>query len=300
MKGINRREFLSGSIAVGAGLGSLVLAKDTEVNAAPGAVKRDPALRESKDDISIAQWALVREIREGKWKTLDFPKVAREDFDINGIEFVSTLFELPTYSYLRNLRRNAEKYDVTMVLIMVDDEGETCAPSKAERIQTAINHRKWVDIAKYLGCHSIRTNCRGPKDAPKGQALEWAADCYNRLLEYAAPAGIRVLIENHGGLSNDADWMVSLFKKVDNPYFGSYPDWRGPGKGFDNYEYLRKMLPYAGGLSYRNQPTEEQTAKMIKLCRDSGYRGWYGIESSGREEIKRGKELLEKYLLRKG
>ena len=160
MKGINRRKFLSGSIAVGAGLGSVVLAKDTEgrrlagsqVNTAPGAVK---------DDISIAQWALVREIREGKWKTLDFPKVAREDFDINGIEFVSTLFELPTYSYLRELRRNAEKYDVTMVLIMVDDEGETCAPSKAERNQTAINHRKWVDIAKYLGCHSIRTNCRG-------------------------------------------------------------------------------------------------------------------------------------------
>jgi len=59
------------------------------------------------------------------------------------------------------------------------------------------------------------------------------------------------------------------------------------------------MLPYAGGMSYRNQPKEEQTAGMIKLCRDSGYRGWYGIESSGREEIKRGKELLEKYLLGK-
>ncbi len=205
MKWINRREFLSGSIAAGAGLGSLVLAKGTEVNTAPGTVK---------DDISIAQWALVREVREGKWKTLDFPRIAREDFDINGIEFVSTLFELPTYSYLQRLRRNAEKHDVTMVLIMVDDEGETCAPSKTERIQTAINHRKWVDIAKYLGCHSIRTNCRGPKDAPKNQALEWAADCYNLLLEYAAPAGIRVLIENHGGLSNDADWMVSLFKKV--------------------------------------------------------------------------------------
>jgi len=298
MKGINRRELLAGSIAAGVGFSGLLPTKDTKVNAAPGTVKRAPALRESKDDISIAQWALVREIREGKWKTLDFARITREDFGINGIEFVSTLFELPTYSYLQRLRANAEKYNVTMVLIMVDDEGETCDPSKAVRIQTAINHRKWVDIAKYLGCHSIRTNCRGPKDAPRDQALEWAADCYNRLLEYAVPAGIRVLIENHGGLSNDADWMVSLFKKVDNPYFGSYPDWRSPSREFDNYEYLRKMLPYAGGLSYRNQPEEKLTARMIKLSRDSGYKGWYGIESSGREEIKRGKELLEKYLLR--
>ena len=44
------------------------------------------------------------------------------------------------------------------------------------------------------------------------------------------------------------------------------------------------------------QPTEEITAKMIKLAKDSGYRGWYGIESSGREEIKKGIGLLKKYL----
>ena len=263
-------------------------------SAGPAGLKRS-----TKDDISLAQWALVQEIRDGKWKNSDFPRIAREDFGINGIEFVSTLFELPTFSYLNRLRRNAEKYKVSMILIMVDDEGETCDPSREARIQTAINHRKWVDIAKFLGCHSIRTNCRGPKNAPKDQALDWAADCYNRLLEYAARAGIGILIENHGGLSNDPDWMVSLFKKVNNPYFGSYPDWRGPSKEFDNYDYLKKMLPYAGGMSYRNQPTEEETARLIKLCQDAGYKGWYGIESSGRDEIKLGKELLEKYLLRK-
>jgi len=85
-------------------------------------------------------------------------------------------------------------------------------------------------------------------------------------------------------------------KKVDNPFFGSYPDWRRPNDRFDNYGYLKKMLPYAKGMSYRNQPTEELTAKMIKLCRDCGYRGWYGIESSGRDAIKQGKKLLQKYL----
>ena len=263
-------------------------------SAGPAGLKRS-----TKDDISLAQWALVQEIRDGKWKNSDFPRIAREDFGINGIEFVSTLFELPTFSYLNRLRRNAEKYKVSMILIMVDDEGETCDPSREARIQTAINHRKWVDIAKFLGCHSIRTNCRGPKNAPKDQALDWAADCYNRLLEYASRAGIGILIENHGGLSNDPDWMVSLFKKVNNPYFGSYPDWRGPSTEFDNYDYLKKMLPYAGGMSYRNQPTEEETARLIKLCQDAGYKGWYGIESSGREQIKLGKKLLEKHLLRK-
>ena len=291
MEKVNRREFLGTVMAAGV---ASSLAVPVQASIGPAGPKRS-----RKDDVSLAQWALVQEMRDGKWKNSDFPRIAREDFDINGIEFVSTLFELPTFSYLNRLRRNAEKYNVTMVLIMVDDEGETCDPNREARIQTAINHRKWVDIAKYLGCHSIRTNCRGPKNAPKDQALEWAADCYNRLLEYAAPAGIGIVIENHGGLSNDPDWMVSLFKKVDNPYFGSYPDWRGPSKTFDNYEYIRKMLPYAGGMSYRNQPTEEQTARLIKLCQDAGYKGWYGIESSGRDEIKKGKKLLDKYLFGK-
>jgi hypothetical protein len=248
------------------------------------------------DDISIAQWALVDEIREGKWATMEFPQIAREAFDINGIEYVSTLFELPTYSYLKKLRHNAEKHDVKSVLIMVDDEGETCSPDQEERHQTAINHRKWVDVAKFLGCHAIRTNCRGPRNAPKQQALEWAADTYQRLLDYAAPMGIGVCIENHGGLSNDGDWMVELFKRVNHPSFGSYPDWREPSSEFDNYTYLQKVLPFAVGMSYRNQPTEEQTARMIRLCQESGYRGWYGIESSGRDAIRQGKELLEKYL----
>jgi L-ribulose-5-phosphate 3-epimerase len=252
--------------------------------------------RMTRDDISLAQWALVQEIRDGKWKNLDFPRIAREDFGLNGIEFVNTLFEVPTIDYLNQLKNNADDYGVTMVLIMVDAEGDGCENTAALRRQFVINHRKWIDIAHYLGCKAIRTNCRGPKDVNKDEALKWAAESYNMLLEYAVPAGISVCIENHGGVSDDPDWMVALMKEVDNLYFGSYPDWRRPTDGFDNVDYLRKMLPWAVGMSYRNQPTEELTAGMIKMCREAGYRGWYGIESTGREAVAMGRELLKKYL----
>ena len=250
----------------------------------------------TQDDISLAQWALVQEIRDGKWKNLDFPRMAREDFGLNGIEFVNTLFEVPTVNYLNQLKKNADDHGVRMVLIMIDAEGDGCEPTSELRKQFVVNHRKWIDIAHYLGCHAIRTNCRGPQDVDKSEALKWASESYNMLLEYSMQAGISVCIENHGGVSNDADWMVALLKEVDNLYFGSYPDWRRPSDEFDNVEYLEKMLPWAVGMSYRNQPTEELTAKMIKMSHDAGYRGWYGIESSGREAILQGKELLKKYL----
>jgi L-ribulose-5-phosphate 3-epimerase len=35
---------------------------------------------------------------------------------------------------------------------------------------------------------------------------------------------------------------------------------------------------------------------MIQLSKDSGYQGWYGIESSGRAEVKKGIGLLKKFL----
>ncbi len=252
-----------------------------------------------KDDISLAQWALVEEIRAGKWKTLDLPKIAREDFDLNGIELVNTLFEVPTMSYLDILKQNAADNGITMVLIMIDDEGDGCASVKKEREQFAISHRKWIDIAHYLGCHAIRTNCRGSENISKDEALKWASETYHMLLEYAHESNVNVLIENHGGVSNDADWLVSLMREVNHPLFGTYPDWREPSANFENYSYLQKTAPYAKGMSYRNQPTEELTAKMIGLCKDAGYCGWYGIESNGREAINQGKRLLNKYLLDK-
>jgi L-ribulose-5-phosphate 3-epimerase len=287
----SRRDFIKKTaVMTAAGMVAPAVMNTSSVMATP---------RMTYDDISLAQWALVDEIRAGKWKNLDFPRIAREDFGINGIEFVNTLFEVPTVDYLNQLKKNAADQAVKMVLIMCDAEGDGCEPTAELRSQFVTNHKKWIDIANYLGCWAIRTNCRGPKDADKKEALKWAAETYNMLLEYAVPAKISVCIENHGGVSNDAEWMVSLMKTVDNLYFGTYPDWRSPGADFDNYNYLEKTLPWAVGMSYRNQPTEELSAKMIQLCRNSGYRGWYGIESSGREAIREGQRILRKYLLNK-
>lgn len=284
----SRREFVR-QTAMASGLAAL----------APGLVSYSKEIEMNtmkKDDISLAQWALVDEMRQGKWKNLEFPKIAREVFDLNGIEFVNTLFEVPHVNYLNQLKQNAKDHGVEMVLIMVDSEGDGAEPTSKLRQQFEINHRKWIDIAHYLGCHAIRTNCRAPKDTDPDEALKWAIESYQMLLEYAKPSGVKVTIENHGGVSNDPDWMVRLVKAIDNPEFGTYPDWRGPSDDFDNIDYLKKTIPYAFGQSYRNQPTEAQTAQMIKISQESGYQGWYGIESSGREAIHEGIRILKKYL----
>jgi hypothetical protein len=97
-----------------------------------------------KDKISLASWSLVRSFRAGNWKNLDLPRILREDLGIGGLEYVNTFFENPTMSYLQQLKRNCADQGVTSVLIMVDNEGDTAALEKAERMNAAVAHRKWV------------------------------------------------------------------------------------------------------------------------------------------------------------
>ena len=101
MEKVTRRGFIGKSLAIGAG--SLVAPSLLKMQTAQAAPK---SAWIGKNDISLAQWALVDEVRSGKWKTLDFPRIAREDFGLNGIEFVNTLFEVPIANYLNQLKRN--------------------------------------------------------------------------------------------------------------------------------------------------------------------------------------------------
>src|SRR5256885_9814428 len=45
----------------------------------------------------------------------------------------------------------------------------------------------------YTTLFRSRTNCRGPENVNKQEALEWAAESYTMLLEYAKPANISIV-----------------------------------------------------------------------------------------------------------
>ncbi|MCJ7812131.1 sugar phosphate isomerase/epimerase [bacterium] len=294
---ITRRHFLGKSLAIGGGLSALSSIAPVILNSFP---------RPTQDDISLAEWSLVGKIRNGEITNLDVPQICREEFDINGLEFVNTLFENPTSGYLQRLKRNAEDNGVKLVLIMVDDEGSMASAVQEERKQTVINHRKWIDIAQFLGCHAIRTNCRGPADATPENLLNYAEESFHLLLEYAKEAKINVIIENHGGISSDPDFLVALMNRFNDPDFGLLPD-LGNFPDDIRTEAIRKVAPYAKGISVKtyydvdgNHPRYDVEA-LIKMVHDLGYSGFWGIEAEGSEldsyeQIKLTKRAIERIL----
>jgi len=238
----------------------------------------------AKDAISLAAWSIQRSFFQAKrWTNLQLPKLARQEFGITALEFVNQFFENPTLRYVAQLKKAAADEGVRLVRIMVDNEGDMAATDKADRRRSAIAHRKWVDIAHELGCVDIRCNARGPADAG---FVDRAAESFRELVDYAKPAGLNIVIENHGGPSSDGPTLVKLMKTVNDPRFGTLPDFGNINPGDDPYEVIRQLMPFAKGVSVKamwqadGSHPRYSVEKMIELAQSHGFHGDWGIESS--------------------
>lgn len=289
MTHVSRRSFLQGTAAAGIAMGALPTAITNTALAYP---------RPEKNAVSLATWSIVRSFYAGVWKLTDVARICREDFGIDGIEYVNQFFEVPTQTYLNELNKTAADHGVKNVLIMVDHEGSMVDADKKVRRQSVVNHRKWVDIAAYLGCHAIRCNAHGGGETPEKDpdALDRAAESFHELLEYAKESKINVIIENHGGLSSFSGWLPALMKKVDNPNFGILPDYGNFPEGVDKYKAIEEFMPYAQGVSVKagwqadGTHPQYELEKMLNISLKAGYTGFWGIESGVHKETKTAEE----------
>lgn len=261
--------------------------------------------------ISLAQWSLHKAIQSRLISNLDFPRIARQQFGIEGLEFVNQLWEAPTERYITTLRRNMRDHGSTGVLIMCDGEGNMGSPDRAERMRSAANHHRWVDIAAELGCTSIRTNMYPGSRQPSAAAeidefLKNCSESFSALVEYGNSRKMNIIVENHGGVSSNPDVVVRLMKMVKG--LGTLPDFGNFPKEIDKYEAVQKLMPFAKGVSmkcYDFSPTAEETTidmkRMLDIVRAANYSGWIGIEYEGSrltefEGIQAAKRCLEKYI----
>lgn len=252
---------------------------------------------------------------------LDFPTKAGE-MGFEGVEFVNTFFfdKAKDTEYLSQLKTQCINANVAPLIIMCDAEGELGNPDAAARQQAVENHHKWVDAALFLGCHSIRVNAQSAGTYEEQQKL--AADGLASLAEYADTKQINVIVENHGGLSSNGEWLAGVMKMADHPRLGTLPDFgnfcitreeptadnpqpSGCQEMYDRYQGVEELMPYAKAVSAKThnfneqgQETDIDYQKMMKIVLDAGYRGFVGVEYEGselseEEGVKASKQLLE-------
>ena len=260
--------------------------------------------------ISLAQWSVNRRIFGGELDALDFPAFTKETFGIDAVEYVNQFFmdKAQDRAWLTELRNRCEDSGVRSLLIMCDREGNLGDPDAAARTQAVENHYKWVEAAEFLGCHSIRVNA-GSSGTWEEQR-ELAADGLRRLSEFGAGHGLNVIVENHGGLSSNGQWLTEVIAGVGLDNCGTLPDFGnfriGQGEEYDRYRGVEELMPFAKGVSAKSygfaaagNETTIDFRRMLRIVLDAGYRGYVGVEWEGAtpgdiEGIRLTQSLLER------
>ena len=308
----NRRKFIKqvGKVAAGAGLLSFVPSFDLFAKEAG----------KFNFKISLAQWSLHKALFSAKIGALDFPLVAKKDFGIEAVEYVNQFFKdkAKDQNFLKQLKQRCDDNGVKSLLIMIDGEGDLADSDSAKRNQAVENHYKWIEAAKFLGCHSIRVNLHG--STKEEDCKKTSVEALQKLSAFGTEHKINVIVENHGGFSSNGNLVAEVMKQVNNKRCGTLPDfgnfcmrrekgdlWESPCvEWYDRYKGVKEMLPYSKGVSAKSQDfdqsgneTSTDFRKMLKIVKDSGFKGYIGVEYEGsrlseEERIRATKKLLEK------
>lgn len=247
-------------------------------------------------DISLAQWSLNKKLFGGELDNLDFPAYTKEKFDIHAVEYVNQFFKDADTDYIKELLKRTQDIGVKNLIIMVDGEGNLGDTDEERRKIAVENHYRWVEHAHILGCHSIRVNAGG-----RGTAEEVAFSAtrsLRTLSQFAADYSINVIVENHGGYSSRASWLVNVIRNTGMINCGTLPDFgnfivnrrREGGEEYDLYLGMKELMPLAKGVSAKSHNFDEEGNevdkdfyRILKIVKDAGFRGYIGIEYEGQE-----------------
>lgn len=287
-----------------------------------------PAEAEGPIKLSIAEWSFHRALEAGTLDHLDFPAKAVNEFGISAVEYVNGFFggkkmDFKTAAkdkeYLSQLLKRSKDAGVFNHLLMVDDEGPLSSVKNEERTEAVENHKKWIEAAAFLGCLTVRVNLHGEGDPDLRKKA--SVESLGALGEFAAPMKVNVVVENHGSVTSNAEWLCDVMKKVNMKNVGTLPDFGnfcithpwgtiqdGCKEMYDPYKGVQLLLKYAKGVSaktYDFDANGEQPLldykRLIGIVKASGFKGYMGLEFEGNntpedEGLRKTQALVKKYL----
>ena len=147
---------------------------------------------------------------------------------------------------------------------------------------------RWIDVAGHLGVRQMRFDAGRFYDADVPEdVMRIICDGYRHLIDYARPRGVEILIENHWGCAGYPHVVSAILDRVD-----------GLGCLFDTYNFAqykqaegwRTLIPRATACHIKAlnwtqiggdwADLTDNLGHAVKMLRDAGYAGTWGIESS--------------------
>ena len=115
--------------------------------------------------IALQYVSLANKIFSGKMSILDFPKMVREDFNIEAAEYwnVPLIEKRKDPNFIKEIINKTNDYGLKNTIMLVDlydlqtkKTKNICDSDKKIRAQAIEEYKEWIDIAKNIGFDSIR------------------------------------------------------------------------------------------------------------------------------------------------
>jgi sugar phosphate isomerase/epimerase len=254
-----------------------------------------------KCEIGIAGWLYSQEIMREQSMTLLQMPAACAAHGVTVVELCSSFFPNQQTDYLNELRSALQDSALSVWSIAVD-MGNIAGDDAVVRRTDIEGLKQWFYTASALGSKAIRINT-GHADDP--EAANRAVEAYRDLAETGRQAGVRLLIENHGGLSARSDGLATIIDGVGTEWFGTCPD-TGNFYGADWEDGMRVMAPRAYSCHLKlahlepdsmqvwtDQNGDERECNLkvaLSILKESGYSGPICLE---REAVSAGLSKAE-------
>lgn len=121
------------------------------------------------------------------------------------------------------------------------------------------------------------------------QATGWVVEATKAARDYSAKKGITLGLEDHQGLTENADVCLEIMHRVDSPYAGINLDitnFKATPKE-DAYAQIKACVPYATHAHIRDHFDDGSPVDMDRVWRlfaEGGYKGYMSAEYEGKED----------------
>lgn len=226
-------------------------------------------------------------LRAGKMTMEDVVRRA-VDLGIDGVDMTGYWFKSTDRAYLASLRHLAFKQGVCFSGAAIG--ASTVQAEAGKRAQVLEEIKKWVDVTECLGAPHLRVFAgKLPAGATVQQAIEWTVDTLKSACEYAGKKGITLGMEDHEGITQNADACLEIVHRVDSPFFGINLDITNfiPTATADAYAQIEATVPYATHAHIRDRFENGQAVDLERVWRifaQANYKGFMSAEYEGEED----------------
>ncbi len=237
--------------------------------------------------LSCCAYSYRQAFKDGQMTLPDFLRVCRE-IGCDGAELTNYYFPTTERAFLNDLKLRAHREGVLLSGTAI--RSEFTHPDADKRRQDVAHAQEWLAHSVVLGAPTMRVFAgRVHPGQSEEEAFANAVACLRECAPEAERQGVRIALENHGGLTATAQGTLRILNAVGSPAVGLNLDF-GNFSG-DIYGQFAACAPHAVATHAKPQshgPEPGQRvpvdyARVRQILDAAGYRGFIAIEYEEQE-----------------